>query len=419
MAELSDKARNRYVVPETQKMRGAAIALNSEAVNIVVPTVGVSLNTVTTSLRNLLGLNWHRTISGEFSIRNDKLWLRLRMDGVSFYASKAGASVENPDDLLEDASHAIFAQIHPYFAAATEKDPQAAIKIAQQAIAHLPKTDETVVWCYILLGDLYGQVSDFSNARTALGTAGQLADKDADVHFFAGLIFGKQRNNDDAITEYNKTLDLNSHLAGAFNNRGYAYSIKNDTDRAIADYGEAIKIDPKFALALVNRGNIYYYTKKDFDKAFRDYNEAVEAAPTNPSALNGRGNVYYEKEDYVRALADYDVAIKLDPKLAAAFNGRGNVYLARKDYDNALANYNEAIRLDPTDTMAATKRASIAAFKKVDNHAPTDFSAAIKSDRDSASVYVNRASIYETSTTTTLYERSTTTTPRSTSAPSL
>jgi len=32
---------------------------------------------------------------------------------------------------------------------------------------------------------------------------------------------------------------------------------KGDSDRAIADYGEAIRIDPKYAAAYGNRGNAY------------------------------------------------------------------------------------------------------------------------------------------------------------------
>ena len=42
--------------------------------------------------------------------------------------------------------------------------------------------------------------------------------------------------------------------ANAYNNRGVAYGAKGDRDRAIADYNEAIRLDPKFAMAYNNRG---------------------------------------------------------------------------------------------------------------------------------------------------------------------
>jgi tetratricopeptide (TPR) repeat protein len=40
-------------------------------------------------------------------------------------------------------------------------------------------------------------------------------------------------------------------MAFAFKNRGNAYKDKADYDRAIADYNEAIRLDPKFAIAFV------------------------------------------------------------------------------------------------------------------------------------------------------------------------
>jgi len=46
-------------------------------------------------------------------------------------------------------------------------------------------------------------------------------------------------------------------LAVEYYNRGINYSKKGDTDRAIADYTEAVRLDPKYADAYGNRGNAY------------------------------------------------------------------------------------------------------------------------------------------------------------------
>ena len=43
----------------------------------------------------------------------------------------------------------------------------------------------------------------------------------------------------------------------AYNNRGYSWYAKNEYDKAIADYNEAIRLDPKFALAYVDRGIVW------------------------------------------------------------------------------------------------------------------------------------------------------------------
>jgi tetratricopeptide (TPR) repeat protein len=54
------------------------------------------------------------------------------------------------------------------------------------------------------------------------------------------------------------------YLAYAFNNRGVAFQTKRDLDRAIADYTDAIRLEPKFSHALYNRGTAYQ-AKRDYD----------------------------------------------------------------------------------------------------------------------------------------------------------
>jgi len=53
------------------------------------------------------------------------------------------------------------------------------------------------------------------------------------------------------------THQAQSKLAVVYNNWGNAYYKKGQTDRAIADYGKAIGLDPKYAHAYNNRGNAY------------------------------------------------------------------------------------------------------------------------------------------------------------------
>ena len=53
---------------------------------------------------------------------------------------------------------------------------------------------------------------------------------------------------------------------------------KGDNDRAIADYNEAIRLDPKYALAFFSRGFIYA-NKGDTDRGMADFNETIRFNP--------------------------------------------------------------------------------------------------------------------------------------------
>ena len=68
-------------------------------------------------------------------------------------------------------------------------------------------------------------------------------------------------------------------LSTAFNNRGNAYYDKKDYDLAIADYNEALRLDPEFALALYNR-SCAYRDKGDNDRAMDDYVKAILLDPS-------------------------------------------------------------------------------------------------------------------------------------------
>src|SRR5205085_787291 len=91
--------------------------------------------------------------------------------------------------------------------------------------------------------------------------------------------------------------------AGAYLNRGNAWSDKGDNDRAIADYSEAIRRKPKNASAYFNRG-IAWSDKGDNDRAIADYSEAIRLNPVKAKAYFNRGIAWSDKGDNDRAIAD-------------------------------------------------------------------------------------------------------------------
>ena len=161
--------------------------------------------------------------------------------------------------------------------------------------------------------------------------------------------------------------------------RGFAYDAKGDNDRAIAEYGEAVRFDPKDAVAYHNRGRLYR-VKGDNDQAIADYTEAIRLDPKYLEARNSRGLAYSAKGDYDRAIADYSEAIRLDPKYVVGYNNRGFAYGAKRDYNRAIAEYAEAIRTAPNYALAYYNRGRAYRAKGDNNRAIADFKEAIRLD---------------------------------------
>jgi lipoprotein NlpI len=95
--------------------------------------------------------------------------------------------------------------------------------------------------------------------------------------------------------------------------RGVTYSAKGDLDRAIADFDDAIRLNPKDKEAVSNRGNAYR-TKGDFGRAIVDYDQLVQLDAKNARAYFHRARFYWQIGSLTKSLTDLDQAIQLNPK---------------------------------------------------------------------------------------------------------
>ena len=162
---------------------------------------------------------------------------------------------------------------------------------------------------------------------------------------------------------------------------------KGDFDRAVADYNEAIRLDPKYALAYYNRGNAYYRQGRPRPR----HRRLQRGDPTRPEIRlrlqQPRGRATTDKGDYDRAIADYNEAIRLDPKFAHAYSQPRHRLLPEGDLDRAIADYGEAIRLDPKFAYAYNNRGNACYDKHDENRAIADYSEAIRLDPKYAQAY--------------------------------
>jgi tetratricopeptide (TPR) repeat protein len=171
------------------------------------------------------------------------------------------------------------------------------------------------------------------------------------------------------------TLIIDGQVAGdtadAYHIRGRVYSDKDENDRAIADYDQAIRLDPKGANAYFNRAAAFR-RKGDYDRAVTDYDQFIRLKPTDPDGYYYRGTAYDSEGDYDRAIADYDQAIRLDPKDSYPYERRGNSHYNKGDYDSAVADYDQALRLKPDLADAARFRnIAIAKIKEISATKPS------------------------------------------------
>ena len=173
---------------------------------------------------------------------------------------------------------------------------------------HLPEelVDEPFYLIHFAAGYSYFVQGKYEEAlphfKTALGRQGASPNELADLQFFTAFCLwglgqeSEAANSQEVIGLYEKAARVYEKVDQkkwviTQNNLGIAYSIlptgdrAANTQKAIAHYDEAIRVDPKFANPYIGRGNAYQ-SKNDYDKAIADYDEAIRLDPKDAIAYD-------------------------------------------------------------------------------------------------------------------------------------
>ncbi|MFT4120200.1 tetratricopeptide repeat protein [Bradyrhizobium sp.] len=133
---------------------------------------------------------------------------------------------------------------------------------------------------------------------------------------------------------------------------------------------------PLIAFAYEGRGRIAL-RHGDWQRAIADFNEAIHLNPNRASLYRDRARAHRRNGEIELAIDDYDQAIAHDPRLATPYHERGLALAASGDLDRAILSYNTAIRLDPSDAQARLDRGLALLARGQADDARADFEAVL------------------------------------------
>jgi tetratricopeptide (TPR) repeat protein len=149
---------------------------------------------------------------------------------------------------------------------------------------------------------------------------------------------------DAALAKYNEALKFaeNGEDPEVFFNRGIAYKVMGEIDKAAAEYERALEVTPKYAEALNNLGNIRK-DQKQYDEAIRCLELSIEVFPDNPNTYNNLGTVFAMKGNFNKAALYFTKAVRLQPSyidarqnLGQAYQKQGRLNVAEKEFGEVL-----------------------------------------------------------------------------------
>jgi tetratricopeptide (TPR) repeat protein/predicted aspartyl protease len=172
---------------------------------------------------------------------------------------------------------------------------------------------------------------DTAEAAADLDAADQSAPKQADSRFTLGELYERTENYRAAIVQFD--LWIASHrddakMARALNGRCWSRALLGtEVERAIDDCNDALRRTDKkdaawYAARLDSRGFAYLRMGK-IEKALRDFDDSLKLNPKNASSLYGRGIAKLRTGKNSEGQADIAAATELRPQVADFFDRHG------------------------------------------------------------------------------------------------
>ena len=183
-----------------------------------------------------------------------------------------------------------------------------------------------------------------SLAMTGVAWA-QKSDDDPLMRAIAAMQAG---DNDKAITELTKVIELQPSNADAYFLRSNLKVTSGDNAGALADISKAIELKSDVGSYYYNRA-IVRLTGKDTAGAKKDLDLALANNYKIDPVYTLRAQLSMEQGDLKGALADLDEAIKLNPNNPRSYLTRADLLLDLEDRDRAFADLNYLLTWYETD----------------------------------------------------------------------
>jgi Tfp pilus assembly protein PilF len=120
-----------------------------------------------------------------------------------------------------------------------------------------------------------------------------------------------------AIADFTQAIKLNPNYAEAYYSRSLGYYRQRDSVKAIGDLTQAIQLNPKYAQAYVQRG-VVQANSRNTPASLNDYRQALSLSPLDATILYRQALSEAHLRQYQGALITLDRALAFNPRLVEA-----------------------------------------------------------------------------------------------------
>jgi tetratricopeptide (TPR) repeat protein len=159
----------------------------------------------------------------------------------------------------------------------------------------------------------------------------------SEAHTYRGFAYKRLGDKDKAIAEFDEAIRLNPQEALAWRVRGATYAARADYAKQLADYAESIRVDPENP---DSRHHRVVLRSACVDEKFRDGKQAIEDATKacelaewqNPLYLSGLAMAYAEAGDFDQAIKYQQRVLEFSKTPPASYVANLELYKQHKPF---------------------------------------------------------------------------------------
>jgi tetratricopeptide (TPR) repeat protein len=159
-----------------------------------------------------------------------------------------------------------------------------------------------------------------------------------------GEYYAKRDDFDNALSYFNKSIELYPGKGLVYCNRGYVYLRLHKNDLAIADFNSALRTEPGRPDFLMARAKTYFLMNR-IDSAEKDLERVKAAGGEVDTVFVSKFYKAWNLRKGNEEVEKYTAALKSDTATAYSYNFRGMAYCKLKKYREALNDFNAAVKM--------------------------------------------------------------------------
>ena len=209
------------------------------------------------------------------------------------------------------------------------------------------------------------------------------------------LVGTRERNKvwKDEVSLWTDAKQKAPFLIRPYNNLGEAYDKLGKYDLAIAEFEQALRLNPNYFFALSNLGNVYG-KKKEYAQTISYTKQALQQKPDYAPGYYNLAKALHMTGNPEKAMSSYRSAVKYNPYFEEAFFNLGFLALEQKKFTEAVDNFKSFLEMQPKHPKAHFGLGTTYAMMGKQGEAKQYYENAIAYNPEFLSPYINLANLH-------------------------